>query len=315
MFKVRRRTTSAPQRPAGAKQMVEPLEERLLMRALGVDVSSYQGSPNWSSVYSSGRTFAWAKATEGLTFNDTSFSYNAANASSGNVILGAYHFARYDLGHAAADEAAHFESVAASVLKPGYLAPALDVEHTTTMSNTSLSTWVNTFNQKVLTDTGAKPLVYTYASFAASHFNSSVTQWDLWMADYNGQAPGTGAPSTSPWSTWAFWQYGSGGTVSGISGNVDVDVANGTITGTVIPKYVTASSHFAVGQTVHVTNAPSGLKAWDTYASNNTYVVKANGTAGVIQSNHPVFIDGYERWQVKYSGDTVSRWSAQDWLA
>src|SRR3954463_10458135 len=76
---------------------VEALEGRLLMaRVAGIDVSSFQGTGiNWTSVANAGYSFAWAKATEGFTFNDTTFTTNMANAK-GKVLIGAYHFARYD---------------------------------------------------------------------------------------------------------------------------------------------------------------------------------------------------------------------------
>jgi hypothetical protein len=71
---------------------------------------------------------------------------------------------------------------------------------------------------------------------------------------------------------------------------------------------------FVPGNVVKVVNAPSGLKAWDTAASNGTYVNKANGTTATVLGG-PVFANGYWRWQLMYSGDTVARWSAEDYLA
>ena len=50
---------------------MEGLEARTLFsRALGIDVSSYQTTIDWNQVKASGRTFAWTKSTEGVTFND-----------------------------------------------------------------------------------------------------------------------------------------------------------------------------------------------------------------------------------------------------
>ena len=50
-------------------------------RPLGIDVSSYQGSTiNWTNVKSSGVSFAWAKATEGVTVTDGDFAMNALHA-------------------------------------------------------------------------------------------------------------------------------------------------------------------------------------------------------------------------------------------
>lgn len=51
----------------------------LAQRPVGVDVSSYQGSINWTSVRNSGITYAWAKATEGVTVNDGYFVGNENN--------------------------------------------------------------------------------------------------------------------------------------------------------------------------------------------------------------------------------------------
>jgi hypothetical protein len=74
---------------------------------------------------------------------------------------------------------------------------------------------------------------------------------------------------------------------------------------------------FTPGQTVRVTGTgTSGLKAWSdsSSASPATFVVKPEGAVATIVSG-PVFAAGYNRWQVRYKGDTVDRWSAEDFLA
>src|SRR5258708_9945923 len=62
-------------------------------RPLGIDVSSFQGSPTWSSVRSSGIAYSWAKATEGTTITDGTFVNNENNGKAAGVLMGAYHFA------------------------------------------------------------------------------------------------------------------------------------------------------------------------------------------------------------------------------
>src|SRR5690348_2122973 len=69
----------------------------LAQRPLGIDVSSYQGTPNWGSIKSCGWTFAWAKATEGVSINDGDYRYNINNGKSAGVYMGAYHFAHPNL--------------------------------------------------------------------------------------------------------------------------------------------------------------------------------------------------------------------------
>ena len=50
----------------GLLASVETLEQRcLLSRPIGIDVSDYQPTINWTTVKNAGYTFAWSKSTEG----------------------------------------------------------------------------------------------------------------------------------------------------------------------------------------------------------------------------------------------------------
>ncbi len=255
-------------------------------RPLGIDVSSYQGgSIGWASVKNSGVSFAWAKATEGLTVNDADFTINEANAKAVGVLIGAYHFAHPELhiGTAGADqEAAHFWSVAAPYVKSGgaYLLPMLDIEQDLSSASppytkTTLSQWVNRWCQDIVNSNAAnglvlKPIVYTYISYANSWMDGTVTQWPLWMANYNGQDPQTGAPnSVSPWGKWVVWQYSSTAAVPGVSGNCDVDVFNGTAAA-LIPALVVGASAPMITSSPQSISAPVGGSA--------TFRVSATGT-------------------------------------
>src|SRR5579872_391458 len=62
----------------------------------GIDVSNYQGSVNWSSVYSNGARYAFAKATEGNYFEDSTFNNNMNNGKSAGLQMGCYDFVRPD---------------------------------------------------------------------------------------------------------------------------------------------------------------------------------------------------------------------------
>src|ERR1039458_9934968 len=72
-------------------------ERAAAQRPVGIDVSTSQGSINWARVKGNGITFAWAKATEGVGFTDGTFAVNEANAKAAGVLIGAYHYARFDL--------------------------------------------------------------------------------------------------------------------------------------------------------------------------------------------------------------------------
>ncbi|HEY2588261.1 MAG TPA: glycoside hydrolase family 25 protein, partial [Tepidisphaeraceae bacterium] len=294
--------------------LLECLEPRTLMsRAVGVDVSSAQGQPTWSSAFSAGVQFAYAKATEGTGYTNPDFTYDMSNGTAANVVMGAYDYARYDAVSAAA-EANYFLSVAGPYLGAGYLRPMLDVEQASSLTKSQISTWVDTWCGTVYQATGVKPIIYCSSGNASNFFDSTVTQWYNWMASWpSNPQPQTGAPSgTAPWSGWNIWQYADNGNISGI-GTVDMDVANGDMTTYVIPQLVGGSTQFSTGEVVYV-NAPSGLKAYSTYTSNGSYTTEPNGTSGVIQGN-PVYINGYLRWPIKYSGSTSVTWSAGAYVA
>src|SRR5262249_34286320 len=60
----------------------------------GIDVSHYQGTIDWAAVNDGGIGFAFMKATEGLTFVDSTFAANWSGAKAHGVVRGAYHFFR-----------------------------------------------------------------------------------------------------------------------------------------------------------------------------------------------------------------------------
>ncbi len=211
-------------------------------RALGIDVYSGQGNLNWTNIRTSGVSFAWAKATEGLTFTDSTFVKNQTNARAAGVLIGAYHFAHPEthLGLTGADqEAAHFWSVSSKYITNGsvYLMPMLDIESALTnkvspYTTATLSQWVNEWCYDIVRYAATNgvtvtPVIYTYTSYSTAWLDSTVTNWPLWMASYpSSPNPQTGAPSTTtPWSNWYVWQFDDTNTMlNGTPRNCDVDV-------------------------------------------------------------------------------------------
>jgi GH25 family lysozyme M1 (1,4-beta-N-acetylmuramidase) len=215
-------------------------------RPLGIDVSHYQGQPNWTSVRSSGITFSWAKASEGISITDAQFTYNTVNGKAAGVYMGAYHFARPNLNSPAA-EASQFWSVAGNyILNDGLsLMPMLDMEvFSGVVGASSYSDWANQWCNAIVSNAAAqgvtvRPVIYV-SSCNACNFDSSIAQWIAWLANYNGLDPQTGNPwnvctACEVWgaNVWNAWQYSSTTSVPGITGNVDGDVFNGTAAGLV----------------------------------------------------------------------------------
>ena len=182
-------------------------------RPLGVDVSKWQASINWTQVYNSGRRFAFIKASQGTTVSDAWFTTNIVNASAAGMLASPYHFAdplnqrQPADSHTAVDEANYFVAIAGNYMAPGFLPPVLDVEYGSTMGTAALSTWVNSFCNRVLALKGVRPLIYTNTNYATSYLNSSVTVWDVWIANWGFTDPQTQNPPTGVWPTWKLWQY------------------------------------------------------------------------------------------------------------
>lgn len=93
-------------------------------RLPGINVSHYQGEIGWQQVRAAGIAFAYAKATEGVSYADPRYNANLAGATAVNLPFGAYHF--YSPGRDPIVQADHFLNVAH--VGPGSLPPVLDVE-------------------------------------------------------------------------------------------------------------------------------------------------------------------------------------------
>jgi GH25 family lysozyme M1 (1,4-beta-N-acetylmuramidase) len=211
---------------------IESLESRLfLSRTPGLDTSHYQGTINWASVAAAGKKFVFQKVSEGTAYVDPTVGTNTSGARNNGVLAGVYHFAHPDT-NTAASEAAHFISAAANYTKPGFLQPVLDLEDGASIGKAALSQWVNDWCGAVKNSIGVDPIIYCNTNYATNYLNSTVTQWPLWIANWStsyGDPNGAGAPPTGAGSVFSCWQYTSSGSVSGIAGNVDLDVFNGDL--------------------------------------------------------------------------------------
>ena len=123
-------------------------------RLHGIDVSGWQGAVDWGAVRRSGRLFAFAKATEGQTFVDSTFGANRVGmAGAGLTLRGYYHFARPDRNSAAA-EANHFLRTVGP-LGPGEV-PVLDLE---VAPGPGIGDWAAEWLARVALGTGRTPVL------------------------------------------------------------------------------------------------------------------------------------------------------------
>jgi len=188
----------------------------------GIDVSSYQGTINWSSVAGDGIKFAITKATEGTGYLDPTFSANWSGMKNAGVMRSAYHFFRSNLDAKA--QADYFLN-AVGALGPNDLPPMLDLETSDGESASTIASKALVWLQTVEQATGKKPIVYTYVSFWQNTLGqpSGFTGYPLNIANYGVSCPDV----VGSWPTWTMWQHTDAGSVKGVSGGVDSDYFNG----------------------------------------------------------------------------------------
>jgi GH25 family lysozyme M1 (1,4-beta-N-acetylmuramidase) len=210
-------------------------------KALGIDVSRFQGTIDWPSVAGTGVRFAFVQASRGSGADctvkpaqcgaDPFFAINRGAAESAGIRVGAYHRAFASgstVADARADALAESDVFLAAVasLQSGELVPVLDVETPFTgMTSTTLRTWIRVWVKRVSRRLGRKPMIYTNTTSWGATGNTrefAKAKYPLWVADW-----GVSSPSV-PASNWAghgysVWQFTSSGSVAGISGRVDMD--------------------------------------------------------------------------------------------
>lgn len=193
----------------------------------GLDVSHYQGTVSWAGVIQNGYRFAFVKATEGVSSTDPQFSTNWTGAKAAGLVRGAYHF--YEPGSDPQQQAEHFLDTVwpeGGQPLPGDLPPVLDVETTGGQSAEEIvqgiQTWLSLVQQRTL----RIPILYTSHGFWDSLGTSQFGSHPLWVAEYGVAAP---SPLPAGWQQWRFWQFSQTGSIEGISGDVDLDVFQGTL--------------------------------------------------------------------------------------
>lgn len=195
-------------------------------KVYGIDVSYYQGVINWSSVKAAGKQFVIIRVSDGTGFLDPKFVTNWKNAKAAGLAVGAYQFFRPNQD-ATAQADLFVNQLNAVGFGANDLPPVIDVEVTGGVSGSTVAARVNTWLNRVKSRTGRLPALYTSPGFWSSIGNPTPSLLPyIWDAHW-----GVSCPSLPPaWPRLRFWQYSSKGSVSGISGDVDLDIYNGTLT-------------------------------------------------------------------------------------
>ncbi len=190
----------------------------------GIDVSHFQNQINWRKVQQVKVSFAFVKATEGLTITDPMFHLNWESAREQGILRGAYHFFRPQLD--AEKQARYFLDLLDD--DPGELPPALDLEVLGNLAPDEVISRARQWMKIVEKECRCKPVLYTGSSFFRTTLKNSTAfaSNPLWIAHYT-IGPRPLVPSA--WPQWTFWQFSQQGKVVGINGNVDLNAFNGSM--------------------------------------------------------------------------------------
>ncbi|MCD7929352.1 MAG: Ig-like domain-containing protein [Clostridiales bacterium] len=199
----------------------------------GIDVSKWQGTINWSKVAAAGIDFVFIRcgytSTSSFTRNtDSQFKTNIKNAQKYGIQVGVYYFSQAKSTSEAKKEAAYVLNLLSSYDLD--LPVAFDEENAggrfkfSNFTKTQCTNIALAFCAAIEAG-GYDACVYnsvsTFSGSGAKYNPTTILNkgYKLWVARYNS----TASDSSYSVSGYTYWQYSSTGSVSGISGNVDLD--------------------------------------------------------------------------------------------
>jgi lysozyme len=195
----------------------------------GVDISHYNGDMVSRLTSHDSITFVLCKATEGVTYVDPYLAVNWNMVSQKKLLLGVYHF--YKTADDPIHQARFFLSQIEKHGEPD-LPLVIDIESGSLpesgSNHKSKAQIQDELHQCLLhleAQTGRKPMIYTGRSFANNYLNNEkLSQYPLWLADYN-KRPKT--PSAWANSGYKIWQKTSKYPIE--HSHVDFDIFHGKL--------------------------------------------------------------------------------------
>lgn len=189
----------------------------------GIDVSYYQGKIDWEKVskvdYNGIKiSFAFIKATEGITLVDSYFQRNWRETKKSGLIRGAYHY--FKPNKSGIWQARFFLQTAK--MEPGDLPAVVDIEESSGLSRNELIPNIQDFLNEVEKKTKTKPIIYTGYQFYKDHLKGEFDDYPLWIAHY--YQPRL---RLNKQTHWDFWQHADNARIEGVKHKVDMNVFNG----------------------------------------------------------------------------------------
>lgn len=180
--------------------------------AQGIDVSKHNGTVNWSQVAASGIKFTFIKVGSTNSGIDPQFAANITGAQAAGLRTGVYLYSYAVTPEQAAAEANQvLEWIEPYTVNYPVVFDIEDKCHKN-LTEQQLIDIINAFCT-VIDGAGYYPMVYSSKNMFTGKL--SITGWDKWVAQYN--------DSCEYNNNVCFWQYSSHGSISGVSGRVDVN--------------------------------------------------------------------------------------------
>lgn len=266
----------------------------------GIDVSSWRGKPDWTKVKKSGVEFAILRIHQ-KDGPDASFEHNYKGCKANAIPVGGYKYS-YALTPAQALEEA--EDTLSVLAGRGLDFPVFyDLEWNSQrkLGKQAIENIAVSFLTRIK-KAGYKVGIYCNLDWYNNVLSDALKQYDCWIARYPASDNGSVQERLRP-NVGVGWQYSSKGKVSGINGNVDMDVF-----------YTDYRTEQKGETTVSKTKLQKFTELGDYYASNGGYLEKkSNAYLDDFKKNA-----GYNNY-TKFSRD-VNSWGqpgcqGQPWCA
>lgn len=192
------------------------------MEIKGIDVSSWQGKIDWNKVANYGMDFAILRITEAGNVIDGQFENNFAGCNKYKIPVGVY---KYSYAMTIAEIQSEARKVVSVLNGRKIQFPVfLDLEQNNqrTLGSESIHKMADAF-QEIIVAAGYKFAIYCNLDWYMNVICSHLKKYEFWIARYPGNDNGWLRERLRP-DIGVGWQYSSKGKVSGISGNVDMDV-------------------------------------------------------------------------------------------
>src|SRR5262249_9284748 len=148
-------------------------------RAMGVDVSEYQGTIDWNTVAHSGISFAIARVSDGLGHPDPTFARNWSEMRKQGTVRRVYQFFRPTQD--AVQQAALLLSKIGGKLLPGDLPIVCDIEVKDGVSGAHMTSQLAKWGTRIHQKTGIRPAFYTSPGFWNGYITGPFGLETLWV--------------------------------------------------------------------------------------------------------------------------------------